>query len=51
MNLELLPINDTQMTKEIFAYGNNLDRITDPTDKRLARIARERLEGLLFPPE
>lgn len=45
---ELPPINDIQMTKELFAYGDNLDKISDPMDRKLAATARERLEGLLF---
>ena len=48
---ELPPINDTQMTEEIFAYGDNLDRITDPVDRRLARAAREKIHQLLFHPK
>ena len=47
--LQLPPIDDIQMTKELFAYGNNLDSISDPIDRELATIARRRLEALLFP--
>lgn len=50
LKLQLPPINDIQMTKEIFAYGNNLSRISDPVENRLATSARQQLEGLLFPP-
>ena len=38
------------MTKEIFAYGNNLSSISDPVDRELATAARQQLEALLFPP-
>ena len=48
--LELPPINDTQMTKELFAYGNNLSSISDSVDRDLATAARHQLEALLFPP-
>ena len=47
--IKLPPINDVQMTEELFAYGNNLEDISDPTDNRLATIARERMKALLFP--
>ena len=49
--LQLPPIDDIQMTKELFAYGNNLGSISDPIDRELATTARERLEALLFPSE
>ena len=48
--LDLPSINDTQMTKEIFAYGNNLSSISDPVERRLATAARQQVEALLFPP-
>ena len=48
--LELPPINDTQMTKEVFAYGNNLSGISDPVERELATTARQQLEALLFHP-
>ena len=50
LNLQLPPINDIQMTKELFAYGNNLSSIPDPIDRELATAARQQLEALLFPP-
>ena len=50
LELELPPINDTQMTKEVFAYGNNLSSISDSVDRELATAARQQLEALLFPP-
>lgn len=49
--LQLPPIDDEQMTKELFAYGNNLGSILDPIDRELATAARERLGVLLFPSE
>ena len=48
--LQLPPINDIQMTKELFDYGNNLSKISDPTDREVATVARRQLEALLFPP-
>ena len=48
IELELPPINDIQMTKEIFAYGDNLSSISDPVERRLATAARHQLETLLF---
>ena len=49
-NLQLPAINDEQMTKELFAYGNNLSSIQDPVERELATTARQQLEALLFPP-
>ena len=50
LELDLPPINDTQITKELFAYGNNLSSISDPEERRLATAARQQLEILLFSP-
>ena len=49
-NLQLPSINNIQMTKELFAYGNNLSNISDSVDRELATAARQQLEALLFPP-
>ena len=49
LSLELPPVSDPQMTEEIFAYGNNLDQIMDPTERRLASDARESIKQILFP--
>jgi hypothetical protein len=48
---ELPPIDDEQVTKQSFASGNNLELITDPVDNTLAAAARQKIFGLLFPPE
>ena len=48
-HLQSPPINDIQMTKEIFEFGDNLDRISDTEERRLATAARQQLETLLFP--